>query len=112
IGSSGDSAKIGSSGDSAQIGSSGDSAKIGSSGDSAQIGSSGDSAKIESEGNGAVVASAGVATRVKAKAGAWISLAEFKDGKCIGFGTGCVGVDGIPAGTWLIAKGGKLIAEE
>ena len=114
IGSSGNSAQIGSSGDYAQIGSSGYSARIGSSGDSARIGSSGDSARIDASGDGTVVASAGINARVKAKAGTWVSVAEFDQSippKCIGFATGKVGEDGIPADTWLIAKGGKLVPE-
>ena len=87
IGSSGDSAQIGSSGDFAQIGSSGYSAKIGSSGDSAQIGSSGysakigssgDSAQIESAGKDSVICCAGCDSAVKAKAGSWITLAEWE----------------------------------
>ena len=109
---SGHSAQIGSSGDSAKIGSSGDSAKIGSSGHYAKIGSSGHSAKIDVSGADGVAASAGVSARVKAKAGTWVSVAEFDESyppKCIGFATGKVGDDGIPADTWLIAKGGKLI---
>ena len=77
IGSSGDGAKIGSSGDLAKIGSSGYGAKIGSSGDLAQIGSSGDLAKIESEGNNAVVAAIGIDSKIKAKKGSWITLAEY-----------------------------------
>ena len=77
IGSSGYGAKIGSSGDGAQIGSSGDGAKIGSSGDLAKIGSSGDLAKIESEGNNAVVAAIGIDSKIKAKKGSWITLAEY-----------------------------------
>ena len=77
IGSSGDGAKIGSSGDLAKIGSSGYGAKIGSSGDLAQIGSSGDLAKIESEGNNAVVAAIGINSKIKAKKGSWITLAEY-----------------------------------
>ena len=77
IGSSGDGAKIGSSGDDAKIGSSGDGAKIGSSGDDAKIGSSGDLAKIESEGNNAVVAAIGIDSKIKAKKGSWITLAEY-----------------------------------
>ena len=77
IGSSGYGAKIGSSGDGAQIGSSGDLAKIGSSGDDAKIGSSGDLAKIESEGNNAVVAAIGIDSKIKAKKGSWITLAEY-----------------------------------
>ena len=77
IGSSGYGAKIGSSGDGAQIGSSGDGAQIGSSGYGAQIGSSGDLAKIESEGNNAVVAAIGIDSKIKAKKGSWITLAEY-----------------------------------
>jgi hypothetical protein len=77
IGSSGDGAQIGSSGDGAQIGSSGDGAKIGSSGDDTKIGSSGDLAKIESEGNNAVVAAIGIDSKIKAKKGSWITLAEY-----------------------------------
>ena len=64
-------------GDSAQIGSSGDSAQIGSSGYSAQIGSSGDYAKIESTGEDSVICCAGHNSVAKAKAGSWITLAEW-----------------------------------
>ena len=77
IGSSGYGAQIGSSGDGAQIGSSGDGAQIGSSGDLAKIGSSGYLAKIESEGNNAVVAAIGIDSKIKAKKGSWITLAEY-----------------------------------
>jgi hypothetical protein len=77
IGSSGDGAKIGSSGYGAKIGSSGDDAQIGSSGDGAKIGSSGYLAKIESEGNNAVVAAIGIDSKIKAKKGSWITLAEY-----------------------------------
>ena len=69
--------QIGSSGNSAQIGSSGNSAKIGSSGDSAQIGSSGNSAKIDSTGTDSVIMCAGYKSKVKAKIGSWITLAEW-----------------------------------
>ena len=78
IGSSGASAQIGSSGHSAQIGSSGASAQIGSSGASAQIGSSGYSAKIESAGEDSVICCAGHGSAVNAKAGSWITLAEWE----------------------------------
>ena len=79
IGSSGYSAKIGSSGDSAQIGSSGDWAQIDSSGDSAKIGSSGDSAQINSTGIKSVIAAIGYHSIAKAKAGSWLTLAEYDD---------------------------------
>ena len=78
IGSSGYYAKIGSSGDSAKIGSSGYYAKIGSSGNYAKIGSSGDSAQIESAGEDSVICCAGHDSAVKAKAGSWITLAEWE----------------------------------
>ena len=77
IGSSGYGAKIDSSGDDAKIGSSGYGAKIGSSGYGAKIGSSGYGAKIESEGNNAVVAAIGIDSKIKAKKGSWITLAEY-----------------------------------
>ena len=60
-----------------QIGSSGYSAKIGSSGYSAQIGSSGDYAKIDSTGADSVIMCAGYKSKVKAKIGSWITLAEW-----------------------------------
>ena len=78
IGSSGDYAQIGSSGNSAKIGSSGYYAKIGSSGDYAKIGSSGNSAQIESAGKDSVICCAGRDSAVKAKAGSWITLAEWE----------------------------------
>ena len=78
IGSSGYYAKIGSSGYYAKIGSSGNYAQIGSSGDSAQIGSSGYYAKIESAGEDSVICCAGHGSAVNAKAGSWITLAEWE----------------------------------
>ncbi|MBD3844244.1 hypothetical protein IED13_00940 [Bosea sp. SSUT16] len=112
IGSSGYYARIGSSGCSAQIGSSGDYAQIGSSGDYAQIGSSGDSARINSTGRDAVIASAGPGTTASGIDGAWVSLAEFIDGKCVGFATGCIGKDGLKPNTAYRALGGKLVEVE
>jgi len=106
---SGDHAQIGSSGDYARIGSSGHSAQIGSSGDYAQIGSSGHHARIVAEGQNSVVASAGGGTTVSGAVGTWISIAEFKDGKCVGFATGCIGQDGLEAGVSYIARGGELV---
>lgn len=50
----------------------------GSSGDSAQIGSSGDYAKIESAGEDSVICCAGHGSAVNAKAGSWITLAEWE----------------------------------
>ena len=112
---SGYSAKIGSSGNSAQIGSSGCSAKIGSSGNYAKIGSSGDYAKIDSTGNGSVLMCAGHQSRVKAKVGSWITLAEwYKDESCNHWKPRCVKteyVDGerIKADTWYRLIGGEFV---
>lgn len=64
--------------DNAKIGSSGYGAKIGSSGDNAQIGSSGDCAQIGSSGEYSVICCAGNNSKVKAKKGSWITLAEWK----------------------------------
>ena len=114
IGSSGNSAQIGSSGDSAQIGSSGNSAQIGSSGNSAQIGSSGDSAQINSTGEDSVICCAGNGSAVKAKAGSWITLAEWEYSDEKGrFAPRCVKteyVDGekIKADTWYCLKNGEF----
>ena len=114
IGSSGYSAQIGSSGDYAQIGSSGDSAKIGSSGDYAQIGSSGDYAQIDSTGEDSVICCAGNNSKVKAKKGSWITLAEWGyDSKKKRNVPKCVKtefVDGerIKADTWYVLKDGEF----
>jgi len=114
IGSSGNYAQIGSSGDYAQIGSSGDSAQIGSSGNSAQIGSSGNYAKINSTGEDSVICCAGSGSVVKAKAGSWITLAEWEYSDEKGrFAPRCVKteyVDGekIKADTWYRLKNGEF----
>jgi hypothetical protein len=118
---SGDSAKLAASGDHAQLAASGDSAKLAASGhyaqlaasgDHAQLAASGDSAKLAANGKDSVIASSSYNARAKGPVGTWISLAEFDaQGKCVGFATGCVGSGGIPADTWLLAKGGKLEAQ-
>lgn len=110
----GDSAQIGSSGDYAKIGSSGYYAKIGSSGNSAQIGSSGNYAKINSTGEDSVICCAGSGSVVKAKAGSWITLAEWEYSDEKGrFAPRCVKteyVDGekIKADTWYRLKNGEF----
>ena len=64
--------------DNEKISSKGVSARIGSSGDYAQIGSSGDYARIGSTGLDSVICCAGHNSKVKAKKGSWITLAEWK----------------------------------
>ena len=54
------------------------SAQIGSSGDCAKIGSSGNYAQIDSTGEDSIIMCAGSGSRVKAKLGSWITLAECK----------------------------------
>ena len=101
-----------------QIGSSGDYAQIGSSGYSAQIGSSGDYAKIGSTGEDSVIMCAGNSSRVKAKVGSWITLAEWKwsDEKnhtvpvCVK--TEYVDGENIKADTWYQLKNGKFVEVE
>lgn len=101
-------------GDSAQIGSSGYYAKIGSSGYYAQIGSSGNYAKINSTGEDSVICCAGSGSVVKAKAGSWITLAEWEYSDEKGrFAPRCVKteyVDGekIKADTWYRLKNGEF----
>ena len=65
-------------------GSSGNRAKIGSSGDCAKIGSSGDYAQIDCAGDDSVICCAGHNSIVRAKAGCWITLAEwvYSEEKC------------------------------
>ena len=114
IGSSGNHDQIGSSGNSAQIGSSGNYAKIGSSGNYAQIGSSGNYDQIESSGEDSVICCAGDDSAVKAKAGSWITLAEWEYSEAKnGYVPKCVRteyVDGerIKADTWYKLIDGKF----
>ncbi len=101
-----------SSGPSARQASSGDYARHVSSGDGVRQISSGDYARHFALGSDSVIASSGNGARAKGCAGTWISLAEFDNGKCIGFAVGCVGSDGIKPDTWYVAKDGKLTEEK
>ena len=113
IGSSGYSAQIGSSGDYAKIGSSGDSAQIGSSGDYAKIGSNGDSTQIGSSGKNSVIMCAGNSSKVKAKKGSWITLAEWQtvgdEWKPVYVKTEQVDGERIKEDTFYKLKGGEFV---
>ena len=92
----------------------GDSAQIGSSGYYAKIGSSGDYAKINSTGEDSVICCAGSGSVVKAKAGSWITLAEWEysdeKGRCAPRCVKTEYVDGekIKADTWYRLKNGEF----
>ncbi|KIL38220.1 hypothetical protein SD70_27730 [Gordoniibacillus kamchatkensis] len=77
IASSGYDAQIASSGYDAQIASSGDGAKLASSGDGAKLASSGNYAKLALKGENSVGAAIGIESRIRAKLGCWITLAEW-----------------------------------
>ena len=107
-----------SSGNYAQIGSSGNYAQIGSSGFSAQIGSSGNYAQIDVSGTDSVCAAIGINSKIKAKVGNWITLAEWKyDDEKERYVPICVKsaiVDGekIKADTWYMLKDGEFVEVE
>nr|DAH79116.1 MAG TPA: hypothetical protein [Caudoviricetes sp.] len=111
--SSGYGAKIGSSGDWAKIGSSGDRAQIGSSGNRAQIGSSGYGAKIGSSGDRAVVSAIGFNSKIKAKIGSWIVLAEYdEDSKPVCVRAAQIDGEKLKPDTFYTLKNGEFIETE
>jgi hypothetical protein len=107
---SGYSSRLAASGDSSQLAASGDSSQLAASGNYSQLAASGYSSRLAASGENSVIAASAPACTAKGAEGTWISLAEFKDGKCIGFATGCIGKDGLLPDTDYIAKGGKLVS--
>lgn len=98
-----------SSGRYAQLAASGYSAKLAASGDSATLAASGNYAKLAASGKESVIAASAPGCVASGAEGTWISLAEFRDGKCIGFATGCIGKDGLKPNTAYRACDGKLV---
>ena len=98
------------SGNDAQLAASGDYAQLAASGDYAKLAASGYGAQVTCEGDNAIFAGSGRRAKVRGNVGTWISIASFgDDGKCNGFGTGCIGQDGLKPDTWYRAENGKLV---
>jgi hypothetical protein len=100
------------SGDYSQLAASGHSSRLAASGDSSRLAASGYSSRLEITGEKSAAAAVGNGSTVKAKSGTPVAICEYDhNGKPIGFATGIAGADGVPADTWLVAKGGKLVAQ-
>ena len=106
---SGNYAQLAASGNYAQLAASGYYAKLAASGNSAQLAASGNSAQLAASGKDSVIASSSIDSVAKGAEGTWIALAEFNDGKCVGFATGKIGDGGLKPDTYYRAKGGKLV---
>jgi hypothetical protein len=107
---SGHSSQLAASGDYSQLAASGYSSRLAASGYSSRLAASGDSSQLAASGQNSVIVASAPACTAKGAEGTWIALAEFKDGKCIGFATGCIGKDGLLPDTDYFANGGKLVA--
>jgi hypothetical protein len=109
---SGDSSQLAASGHYSQLAASGHSSRLAASGDSSRLAASGYSSRLEITGEKSAAAAVGNGSTVKAKSGTPVAICEYDhNGKPIGFATGIAGADGVPADTWLVAKGGKLVAQ-
>ena len=109
--SSGTYTKHASSGDDTKHASSGAYTRHASSGTGTKHASSGDDTSHAANGKNSVISTSGISSRAKGCIGTWISLAEFKNGKCVGFATGCIGQDGLKPDTWYVARNGELVEE-
>ena len=75
-----------------------------------QLAASGYSSKLAASGEDSVIAASAPNCTASGADGTWISLAEFdRNGKCVGFATGCIGKDGLKADTLYGAHKGKLV---
>jgi len=94
-----------------KLAASGGYSKLAASGDYSQLAASGDSSKLAASGKNSVIAASAHGCTASGADGTWISLAEFdRNGKCVGFATGCIGKDGLKPDTPYYAKDGKLVA--
>jgi hypothetical protein len=107
---SGDCSQLAASGDCSQLAASGDCSQLAASGNYSQLAASGHGSQLAASGENSVITSSSYSGTAMGAAGTWISLAEYdRDGKCVGFATGCIGNDGLKPDTWYRASGGKLV---
>ena len=105
----GDSSKLAASGDSSKLAASGHYSQLAASGDSSQLAASGDSSQLAASGENSVIAAAAPGCIWQGGNGTHVALPWFVDGKCQGFVTGCVGVDGLKPNTPYRAENGKFV---
>ena len=107
---SGDSSQLAASGYSSKLAASGYSSQLAASGDYSQLAASGYSSQLEISGAKSAAAAVGPGSLVKGIDGTPIAICEWNDRRePIGFVTGIVGQNGIKAGVWYRAEGGKLV---
>ena len=106
---SGDYSQMAASGHSSKLAASGDYSQMAASGHSSQLAASGDYSQLAASGDSSVIAAVGTESQISGGDGTHMALAEYDNGKCVGFAVGCVGQDGIEANTYYVAKGGKLV---
>ena len=110
VAASGNDVKVAASGYGAKVAASGYDAQVVASYDRAKLAVSGDRAKVVATGKNSVIAISGRNGRFKGVNGTFVSCADFDDdGKCNGFVTGCVGVDGLKENTWYTVSNGKFV---
>jgi hypothetical protein len=103
------SSKLAASGDYSQLAASGGYSQLAASAYSSKLAASGYYSKLAASGKDSVIAASAPNCTASGADGTWISLAEFKNGKCVGFATGCIGKNGLKPDTAYMAKGGKLV---
>jgi hypothetical protein len=109
---SGHYSQLAASGHSSRLAASGDYSQLAASGHYSQLAASGHYSQLEITGEKSAAAAVGNGSAVKAKSGTPVAICEYDhNGKPISFATGIAGADGVPADTWLVAKGGKLVAQ-